>query len=1001
MRHVPALFAWVVWVVSVGNAFALAACAPDVGFTPLQGFTTAVFDPATSRIPLPNDLVFFTPANSTCPPPDNALPAGSPPACAQAELIASFAGKFPSDQTVPITIDFAHTQRDAMSAPDLDLASFTRDTFFVYATAPSGSGEVEIDPLTADDYVKVGDHGTLTIHRRGLKPWAPGSYAVLVRGGPDGIKTADGSPVFASPVFALVAQAQDMTAPANIGLLKAQTGSTAAALAAGQQLNQLIAVYKTTAFPIADTRFPHEQLAVAATFDIAPRITTVTIDAERSEVPLPIDLLRDPVSGKLSPVAACALAGSTPAADGTCPNPAAAGFQALDGFSTTGAILAPTSELILAKTVTATTLQLYDLSDPLHPVQVDPATLILEPCEFTSGCAAANPLSPVIAIQPAGATSGDPSSVFRTRPLKDATDYAVIITTGVKDKAGNAIGPGTVATMLRFKSPLSNNGASAIAGVDDATATSLENMRLQLHPVFKALANRGVPAADVAVAYTFRTQTILSQAERLAALPYTLPAATALPNPSSFVAMPAATAFTKYGVDAVVPSANIDEILEVDIVTMNALDPATGAFIADPSKAKPETIHVLVATPKPSNPNVPACAGALAPYGKCAPMMVFHHGLGGGRADMLAVADSYAAAGMATVAIDSAKHGDRSFCTPGISNQCAGGAACTTDLPAGAQGDMHPPGTCGPAGFVKRPVSPRCTNSCASAAADGVAITSGNYLVTKNLFRIRDSLRQDLIDQAQLVRVLGFVPTGPPPTGHAVFDHMAARGAIIDPAVTYFSGQSLGAIQGAMDVATNPRIAKAALNAGGGTIVDVFANSPAFAPTMSALLGELGIAPGTASYLQFLTVAKTVLDPADPINFAGHLTANTLPNLLPPLGGNPNGSVAQAAKKLLTQMANCDLTVPNPFGLLAASTAATGPLPSTPTFFSPGATGTFQLFVTSPFDPASFGTCTPLPGSAVTHAFLTDWRVPSLTLNAQTDVGNFVMHDVAPRRIQH
>ena len=985
----------------------LAACEPSLPKTAPVTFVSAVFDPTTSKIPLPNDLAFFNPPNSVCPAPANMLPSTAPPACAQAELLAGFAGKFPSDQEVAVTIDFTQTAFDdtghtTQTAPDLDLSSFTASTFFVFGTTATDAGEVTLDPLVAADYVKFADHGTLTLHHAHKAPWAPGAYAVLVRGGADGVKTKDGLAVGPSQVFALVAQGLDMTDPANIGLLKAQAGSTAAALDQAKQLNDLIKLYKTAAFPIADTRFPHQDLAIAATFQIAPLVTNVMIDPARGLVPLPIDLLRDATSGKLTPLAACTLAGSSLAPDGSCPSAAAAGFAALDGFSTTGAILAPTSELIDATTVTASTLQLYDLTDPAHPALVPASSLILEPCEFTSGCGTAAPLSPVIAIQPAGGTAGDRTSVFRTRPLKDATDYAVVMTTGIKDKAGNAIGPGTVAKVVRFTNPITVAGHSALQGIDDATAAQLEKMRTQLAPVFATLATAGMDASKIAMAYTFHTQTILSQAVQLAALPYTLPAATGLPM-GTLTAETPAQAFAKYGVDAtVVPSSNINEVLEATIATYNLLDPASGAFHADPAQGALEVIHVLITTPKVTNANVPPCTGALAPFGHCAPLMVFRHGLASGRAAMLTVADSYAAAGMATVAIDAAKHGDRAFCTSNKGGgQCNNNAMCTTMLPAGAQGDVNPPGTCGADGFTKLPVSPTCTGACAAAATDGIPAVSGNYLISANFFRTRDTLRQDLIDQSQVIRAIAFAPTGAPPTGHAVFDHMVAQGVIIDPATIYYSGQSLGAIQGVADVATNPRISKAGFNVGGGTIVDVFTQSPAFVANTNALLAGLGIAPGTSAYLQFLVVAKTILDPADPINFAGHLTANTLPNLLPPLGGNTNGSVPQAPKKVLSQIANCDQTVPNPFNLLLSSNIPTGPLPTGAAFFAPGATGTFQLFVTAPFDPATFGSCSPLPGSAVAHGFLTNWATPSLTTTAQNDIANFVMLNTLPLSVEH
>ncbi|TMA17230.1 MAG: hypothetical protein E6J85_17170, partial [Deltaproteobacteria bacterium] len=137
--------------------------------------------------------------------------------------------------------------------------------------------------------------------------------------------------------------------------------------------------------------------------------------------------------------------------------------------------------------------------------------------------------------------------------------------------------------------------------------------------------------------------------------------------------------------------------------------------------------------------------------------------------------------------------------------------------------------------------------------------------------------------------------------------------------------------------------------------MDVFTNSPAFVTTTNALLASLGIQPGANSaFLQFLVVAKTVLDPADPVNFAGHIQANTLPNLL----ANPNGSVAQTPKNVLTQAAFCDQVVPNPFNFILDSTMGTGPLPGLPGF--PAAKATFQLFAHGAPD---FTTC-PAPPTA-------------------------------------
>jgi hypothetical protein len=982
----------------VASLLAVSACEPSLPHTQPSSIVTAEFDPTASKIPLPNDLVFLNPINSVCAPPNNTStnPSG---ACAQAELLASFAGRFPSDQEVAITIDFAQVNFDASGkqtqvAPDLDFTTFGPTTFFVYGITAAGRGEIAVEPPSAADYAKAADHGTLTLHHKGRAPWEPGSYAVFIRGGDQGVKTvtpagaSDPIPVSASQVFHLVAQGLDMTKAENLGLLRAQTGSTAAAVALGSQLNLLIALYKATAFPFADARFPHEELAILTTFSIAPTVTNVTIDPARGQVPLPIDLLRDATTHKLSALAACTLVGSALAADGTCPNPAAAGFQALDGFSTTGAILAPTSELIQAGTVTADSVKLYDLSDPSAPKLVVADTLIIEPCEFTSDttptCTSTTALSPVIAIQPAGATRrsrvDEVPSIARTKPLKDNTDYAVVMTTAIHDKAGNPIGRGTVAKVLGFSNPVSISGKSQLQGIDDATAASLEAMRKQLVPVFALFPDR----SQVAMAYTFHTQTILKTALDLVTLPYQPAlAAAALPIPETFhTPLSPSDAFTKYGINpAKVRSDHIDEILEVDITTFDLLDPKTGAFNPDPTKIVPTPIHVLIATPKPDNANIPVCKGDLAPLQRCAPLMVFRHGLQGGRADMLAVADVNAAAGMVTVAIDAAKHGDRTLCksgTIGPPGGCKASVTCMTTLNPPDQGDAQPPGTCGADGLEKRPVM-----DSAVGATDGIAVHSGQYFISGNFFRTRDSMRQDLIDQSQLIHVMAFAPVAG--ANHVIFNHIFARsmgltnhGLAIDPTQVYFMGQSLGAIQGVVDVAANPRITKAVFNVGGGTVVDIFTNSPAFADTSAQLLGgRTG-----ADLLQFLVVAKTILDPADPINFAGHLTHDTLANLLLP-PGDPNLGKPQPAKRVLTQFAQCDGVVPNPFSLLLASNIPTGPFPGTPQFGGPG---TLQVFATGV--PATPTDCT----TAVDHTFLTDWKT-TLTRKAQSDLSQFVTND--------
>jgi hypothetical protein len=188
-------------------------------------------------------------------------------------------------------------------------------------------------------------------------------------------------------------------------------------------------------------------------------------------------------------------------------------------------------------------------------------------------------------------------------------------------------------------------------------------------------------------------------------------------------------------------------------------------------------------------------------------------------------------------------------------------------------------------------------------------------------------------------------------------------------------------------------------------VVDVFTNSPAFVATTNALLESLGIKPGpNSTFLQFLVVSKTFLDPADPVNFAAHITSDTLPDLLgQPQFEDPAHPGKLAPKALLTQAAFCDQTVPNPFNFILDSTAGTGPLPPT------GAKGSFELYFNTatggaptltalsacPAPPTS-GAATP---GAVHHAFLTDWASGNATITGQTNAANFLSGTASPASV--
>jgi Platelet-activating factor acetylhydrolase, isoform II len=896
-----------------------AACNPSVNKEPLPtppgasspAVDYAVFDPTASppAIPLPNDLALQPSAIAT-------------QTGAQAELLQAFAaaGGFPNDQETPITIDFIRESVDASNgkitraAPDLDLSTFTTGgatTFVVIEAKPTGAvGPAHVDTLNASDYVKASDHGTLTVHNQasptnGSRRWNAGSqYIVAIRGGASGVKIVAGGTVNPQPVTYLITRGKDLTLPENQGLVPGNT--PAEKIANATQLEFLRRSY-SSAFAAVSAFFPVDEIVLIQTFKIAPSTgaTQVETDASAGLIPLPSDLLLDPANGGKTIV-------NNPAF-----GPLAAGIATLDGFSTTAMILSQTSAPIVASTVNNSTVLLYELSasgptrvfdvvDQLTPPGTNKATYVSEPFLITqkpgaSGlvpCTATDPasgcFSTAIGLQPAEPVP-TPAGTINLPPLKEATEYAVVVSSGVKDTTGAGLARSTLAKILLFQNPLADlaAGKSLLGGVDDGQAVGLEKMRLALVPVLaKAQSDKGVARDAVSIAYTFRTQSITGTALKLAAAPYQTPAAFVPGTPVNVTALFVGK----------VPLTNVNEILSVPIPTLNPIDVQTGALNPNTAAWTPSSLNALVVVPVTTGtPAAPVSA----------PLVVFQHGLGRSKQDVGAIASALATAGFVVAAIDAPLHGDRAYCTGNTDCACPTGVTCTPACgffgPAGLQGDTTQIGQCTPPSVA-------------------IPAVSGKFFVTANFFRTRDALRQDVLDNSALI--LGLAPLSVPSNPLAA--ELLAKGVTINPAKVFWIGQSLGGILGTLNTAANPRISRAVLNVPGGTLVDVFTQSPSFATQVAALLGSLTppITPGTPQFLQFIQVAKLVVDGAEPMNFGGHLIDGTatLPDLLQ---SKPN----QTAKNVFGQYAICDQVIPNAFNLLLFSqiglTSGTNPNPFT------------------------------------------------------------------------
>ncbi|MEI7704078.1 MAG: hypothetical protein WCK73_05730, partial [Deltaproteobacteria bacterium] len=572
---------------------AVLACTPSVPSNPNTFIPTALFDPTTGVIPLPNSLAISPDLNPYILHPRNA----------QEELLGYFAaqGGFPPDQIVSLNFPLASLTVNGPNDVTVTPADFDKGTVVpcTGAQAPGNCNLLVIDALApaAQQYPDLtygysAGYLSVTPLVKGTPTpttWRPGAtYFYALRGGSTGVKTKANVPLQpSSTTYLLVfgdAAAGDFNCP-----------STAPDCALNQ-LKLLKTMYQPVFAAIQNKGFPVDETIVLGSFTVAPATTWVIADPGTGVVPVPSDFMLDPTTNMVSAAAASAFGISA--------------LATLDGFSTTGMDIAQTSGPIKAASVrsstgrgvyfyklgaTATTEVSTVYTEP-PPVTFDPSTG--KPCTPINAAGDFGPtcVSTIIGIQPALTipTAGEPH-VFP--PLEEKTEYAVIITKGVTDPAGIPVSKTTLGQMLLFSHPLCTpspacasspgTAVSQVPGVSGPQSSLLEGMRLRLQPAVSKLAtDHNVAAADIVMPYTFRTQSITADALALGAAPYAKLAtgADAFPDaPVAAAAVTPAAMALKWGVPSALITAGISKFLEATVVTFDKLDPTTGAFNPSPT----------------------------------------------------------------------------------------------------------------------------------------------------------------------------------------------------------------------------------------------------------------------------------------------------------------------------------------------------------------------------------------------------------------------------------
>ncbi len=463
----------------------------------------------------------------------------------------------------------------------------------------------------------------------------------------------------------------------------------------------------------------------------------------------------------------------------------------------------------------------------------------------------------VVALAPSDASQRT-LAIVPTKPLKQLTSYMVVLTNGIVDNAGNDTTPDQTYFLAKRTSPLCVDGVSQEPLLPAATACALEPVRQLTNSQEAAAASAGIAKNKIVLSWVATTQSITNVLGFVQSrTAETAPAASQLvPTGLTLAAMnPALPPIADVYIGTIdlpyylgaptaqAPTAPLTEFWHA----------APGAYIPPfAGQLHPASTFVTFANPLPvaaSTQKVPvlmtlpnAASGKTKPAAGW-PIVIYQHGITRDRSDMFAVAGTLASQGFAVIAIDAPLHGITDPASPlNIANS-----------PFAA------------AGARERTFNVDYVDAAGAAGPDGVPDPSGTHFINlSSLLTSRDNIRQAVADLLVLART---IPSMRYSTGGTDFD-----GARIS-----FVGQSLGGIIGTVFMGIQPDVNTALLNVPGGGIARFLEASPSFGPRIRAgLAASAGLQPGTPDYDAFFGAAQTVIDSADPINFALPANASLL-----------------------------------------------------------------------------------------------------------------------------